>query len=75
MKKKELLEHIKDALQREDEIKLDMPLSEIEEWDSLAIISLITLYDSFEIKLSGNTLRKCKNISDLIKLAKDKLED
>lgn len=75
MTKQELLENIKDALQREEELRLDMSLSEIEEWDSLAIISLITLYDSFEIKLSGNTLRNCKNVSDLIKLAKDKLED
>lgn len=75
MTTQELLEQIKDAIQRDEALSLDMSLEDIEEWDSLAIISLITLYDSFGIKLSGNTLRECKNISDLIALAKDKIED
>lgn len=75
MKTQELLEYIQDALQRDETLEPTMHLSDVEEWDSLAIISLITLYDGFGIKLSGNTLRECKSVGDLITLAKEKLED
>mgnify|MGYP003473015322 CR=1 FL=1 len=75
MTKDELLEKIKDAIQRDESLDINMKLCDIEEWDSLAIISLITLYDDFGIHLDGNTLRSCQNIIDLINLAKDKLED
>ena len=74
MKTQELLEQIQDAIQRDTALDLNMKLDEIEEWDSLAIISLITLYDGFGINLNGNTLRECKKVSDIVNLAKDKLE-
>ena len=75
MKKDELLEKIKDAIQRDESLHIDMKLCDIEEWDSLAIISLITLYDDFGIHLNGNTLKSCKSVGDLINLAKEVLED
>ena len=43
--KKELLEEIKLTLQREEEISFETELVEMEEWDSLAYISIISLYD------------------------------
>lgn len=75
MKTQELLEQIQDAIQRDTALELNMTLDEVEEWDSLAIISLIALYDSFGISLNGSTLRECKKVSDIVNLAKDKLED
>lgn len=72
MTKDELLAHLQDALQREDALSEDMMLEDIEEWDSLAILSVISLYDSlFHIKVFGNELRECKSIKDVILLAKD----
>ena len=75
MTKEALLECIKDAIQRDEDLRVDMKLSDIEEWDSLAIISLITLYSGFGIHLNGDTLLSCQMVSDLIDLAKEALED
>ena len=41
----ELLEEIKITLQREEGLSSDTKLKDIEEWDSLAYISIISLYD------------------------------
>lgn len=77
MTKAELLEKIKnDVLQREDDISFEMSLNEIEEWDSLAIISTISLYDNlFGIVFTVNKIRECKTINDLINLVADRLKE
>ena len=73
--KEELLEEIKITLQREEEISLDTELEEMEEWDSLAYISIISLYDKlFDFLITIDKLKKCKNIGDLIKLVSNKLD-
>ncbi len=75
MTQTELLQHIADAIQRDEPLHLDMRLDSIEEWDSLAIISLISLYDNLlHIQLTGGILKQCQSIADLINLAKDRLE-
>lgn len=74
MTREELLKSILDAMQRDEETREDMLLEQIEEWDSLAIISILNLYSSlFAISISGNTLKECKTIKDLIDIVKDKL--
>lgn len=77
MTKAELLQRIKeDVLQREDDITIEMKLSEIEEWDSLANISIIALYDHlFGFVITVSELQKCQLVADLLNLVKDKLED
>lgn len=71
MTQQELLNHIKDAIQRDEELSADMALEELEEWDSLAIVSMISLYDSlFSLTVTGNDLRECKKVEDLIQIAK-----
>lgn len=75
MTQQELLTHIQDALQRDEELSLELKLHEIEEWDSLAIVSLISLYDTyFGISVTGNTLRECQKVSDLVAIVQDKLQ-
>lgn len=74
--KEELLEEIKITLQREEEISLDTELEEMEEWDSLAYISIISLYDRlFEFIITIDKLKKSKTINDLIKLVSNKLDE
>lgn len=76
MKKEELLNEIQDMLQRDDALDEDMELNSIEEWDSLAIISTVSLYDElFSVVLKSNEIKNCKKVSDLINLVADKLED
>ena len=75
MTQQELLTYIQDALQRDDELKIEMNLQDVEEWDSLAIVSLISLYDThFGISVTGNTLRDCQKVGDLIAIVKEKLQ-
>ena len=76
MKKKELLIKIKDLLLRKDPINSSMKLSEIEEWDSLAIISVISLYDkNFSTVITVEKINKCETIKDLINLVSDKIKN
>lgn len=75
MTKIKLLEHIQDALQRDEKLDFNMKLDDIEEWDSLAIVSIISLYDSlFNKIITGNDLRECKTVEDIINLAKEYLQ-
>lgn len=70
MTQNEFLEALKDALQREEDLSLDMALADLEEWDSLAIISLISLFDAqLGRKVSGNDLRGAVFVRDLVRLA------
>lgn len=43
MTKDDFLERMAEILDAEDEISLDMNLSELEEWDSLSIVSYVAM--------------------------------
>ena len=74
MTKIELLEHIQDALQRDEKLDFNMKLDDIEEWDSLTIVSIISLYDGlFKKIITGNDLRECKTVEDVVNFAKEHL--
>jgi len=76
MTKHKLLEKIKETLQREENLSLDMKLKDIEEWDSLGIISMIALYDQlFSIVLTLEQLNSCKTVEDVINLVGDKIDE
>ncbi|HEC1758239.1 acyl carrier protein [Campylobacter peloridis] len=69
MTKEKFLEHLEDALQLDYKLSIDTNLEDIEEYDSLGLISVIALYNHlFNINIPGKTLRECKNINDLIAL-------
>jgi len=74
MKKQDLIEEIKNVMQREKNLTLEMELKDIEEWDSLTVVGIAALYDKFMgIKIEINDINKCKTISDIVKLAGDKV--
>jgi len=73
--KLELLKKIKIILQSDKKISFDTRLKNIEEWDSVATISMIALFDElFDFIIPADLLLKCKTIDDLIKLAPDKYD-
>ncbi len=75
MTKVELLKEIKETLQRDEGISLEMKLEDIEEWDSLANISMISLYDQlFEVIVTVDKLKECQTVNDLVELISDKLD-
>lgn len=72
MTQEQFLIQLSDAMQRDEILSADMRLDSIEEWDSLAVVSLISLYDQlFKLHVNGNTLRECQSVQDLINLAKE----
>ncbi|VEJ07651.1 acyl carrier protein [Campylobacter lari] len=69
MKKKDFIKKIEELLQIEYSLDENTMLESIEEYDSLAILSLSVLYDQeFDICIHGTELKTCKNIADLIAL-------
>jgi len=69
MKRQELLDNIKEVLQRDNELTEDMYLDKIEEWDSLGIIVISELYEQlFSCIIPSEELIKCIKVSDLINL-------
>jgi acyl carrier protein len=75
MKKSELLEEIKETLQREEDLTDNMKLKDLVEWNSLANISIIALYDHlFNVIIEADAIVKCQTINDLLQLVSDKLE-
>ena len=70
-----LLEDLRDALQREDDLTFDMELEAIEEWDSLATLSVLTLYDEiFGEIVDEADLENCITVDDLINIVLPKKE-
>lgn len=70
MKKKEFFDELKDRLEIEDvEINEKTNLQELDEYDSLAVISIIALVDEkFGKRLSGEQFRDVTTIESLMKL-------
>ncbi|MBK1964665.1 acyl carrier protein [Campylobacter novaezeelandiae] len=71
MTKNEFLEELKEAMHRDESLDENMLLDDIDEWDSLAFVSIMVLFKNlFDMKITGDDLKKCQKVSDLIALAK-----
>lgn len=76
MKKNEFLVELEDILQREEPCLENDILEEYDEWDSLSKMAVMAYYKkNFDIEISLNDLTDIKSVSDLIKLAGDKIND
>jgi acyl carrier protein len=53
----------------------DYQLEKNENWDSLALISIIVMVDEhFKLSVSSEALKKCKIVGDLLNLINNQLE-
>ena len=70
MTTEEKLAIIKEILECEDaNINANTQLKDIEEWDSLSVLSLIMyMLDNYSIKVSGSDIRNFTKVQDIIKL-------
>ena len=75
MKREEVIVEIETALNEEpNSLTALSRLNEIETYDSVGQLSVIALFDSlFDTVISAKDLAKCKTVSDLLNLVKDKL--
>jgi len=74
MKKEEFLELLAETIDTEEELNEEMSLDEIDEYDSIAVLSLMSMYDELGVKVAPNDFKELKSVADLIKLAGDKVE-
>ncbi|WP_405744745.1 phosphopantetheine-binding protein [Anaerovibrio slackiae] len=69
MTKEIFLERMADILDAEDEITLDTNLSELEEWDSLSIVSYVAMANAAcGKKVDVKSVREAVTIQDLYDL-------
>ncbi len=64
------LSDLADILQTDAELALNTELETLEEWDSLATMSLIAYFDKkFALRISFDEISKCKEVADIIALS------
>ena len=74
MKKDDFLELLAETIDTEEELNEDMNLEDIEEYDSIAVLSLMSMYDEMGVKVTPKDFNNLETIKDLIKLAGDTIE-
>lgn len=75
MNKIELLNEIKNIMQRDEDITVDMKVSNLPEWDSLSIMSIVALYEEkFHKTFQYKDIQEVNTLDDLINLVSDKLD-
>ncbi|MDA9622094.1 phosphopantetheine-binding protein [Gammaproteobacteria bacterium] len=68
MNVKELLIVVAEALEYEDELHLDQKIEDIEEWDSLGVLSIVSMMDDLKISVNLEDLEEIKTVEDFVKL-------
>ncbi len=67
----QFLEEFQDVLQREGSITLDSVLSDMEEWDSLAVMACIAYLDKkFKVKTTFKDFKPLQTVADIVALTK-----
>ena len=55
--------------QEQVDVRADTMLADLPEWDSLAALGVIVMFDmEYGITISGNDLKECQSISDIFQL-------
>ena len=69
MNKNNVLYEIKDAMDIEQDILLSDNLDSFEEWDSLAMLSILSFFHDNSINIEVEDIEQCNTIGDIVKLA------
>ena len=77
MNRQQFLNSLEEILELDDNtLKGDEALIEIEQWDSLAFLSVIAMADeNFDIVIEGDKLEGIQSVNDLVALVADHLTD
>ncbi len=75
MQREEFLTKIINVVEIEEEINENSILEEIEEWGSLALVTVLALFKTnLGINVKASDMRNCKTIKDLLDLGNGKYE-
>ncbi|WP_417903890.1 hypothetical protein ACD571_06485 [Campylobacter sp. LH-2024] len=72
MNKQEMFSALEEILMLDEGVlKEDSILADFEDWDSLAFLSLMTLFDTkLQMNITSDQIANLKTVSDVLKLAK-----
>lgn len=71
MNREEFLENLQEVLQCDDAFKIDATLADIEEWDSLSMMSVLVFFSkACGIKIEFLAVKNSKTVEDLYNLMK-----
>lgn len=68
MNVKELLSIVAEAIEYEDELHLDQNIEDIEEWDSLGVLSIVSTMDDLSISINLEDLERIKTVEEFVNL-------
>jgi acyl carrier protein len=67
------LKHFAEAIERSSEVNIEDDFKSYEEWDSLAILSLLAVVDEeYGVNFSSSQLEKMKTVEDIYEFILDK---
>lgn len=70
MNKQEFIEQLVDILQLETELSETTNLKDLEEWDSMAYLGVMSLFDmEFGKNISTSEMKSISTVNDLVQLA------
>ena len=73
MTAEEFIKKIADIIDTDVELKLSTKLADVEDWDSLSMVSFFSFCDSkLGIRLAPEQIKSAQTVEDLFKLATDK---
>ena len=68
MKIDELLTIVAETIEYEGELSLEDKIDDIEEWDSLGVLSIVSMLDDLNISMSLEDLEEIQTIEEFVKL-------
>ena len=73
MNQVEFLKLLQDLMQTEVELEEELKLEDLEEFDSLAILSLVSMYDKLGVNVRPGDIADAVTVLDLIKMGENKI--
>ncbi len=74
MSETEFIENIKEVIDTEMDLDKDTLLDDIDYYDSVAVLSLMSYFDELGVSVSPKDFESCKSVGDLITLAKEVID-
>tara|TARA_X000001036_G_C20367692_1_gene679161 strand:- start:34 stop:258 length:225 start_codon:yes stop_codon:yes gene_type:complete len=68
MNVKDLLTIVAETIEYENELHLDQNIEDIEEWDSLGVLSIVSMMDDLSITINLEDLEQIKTVEDFVRL-------
>ena len=68
MKIHELLTIVAETIEYEGQLGLEDKIEDIEEWDSLGVLSIVSMLDDLSISMSLEDLEEIQTIEEFVKL-------